>query len=257
MRIGKSWLSAALVMILNIHVLAADGSTAAARSPVDIAQQQGPNGLIILDVVNRSDRSITAMVAVGDRVLNNSNRKVRSVRFFDSVLDGISLPDLRTNERYHFDFFGPRPPLAALKSRSVALEAVVFRDGSTWGSPDWVALLLNRRQLAYRYDEQILEILTGARLQGSDEKSIVSQLKAAHGACLSSARNVNERQIADIAFGEAEQMIVASAARLNDSKQSFAPGEMTRELTERETSRLFLRIKSIESGATTLSKLQP
>jgi len=47
-----------------------------------------------------------------------------------------------------FVMFGPKPAPEQLRIRSLLLKGAIFSDGSTWGDPAWVRVLILRRAAA-------------------------------------------------------------------------------------------------------------
>lgn len=218
-------------------------------SSIVTAVQELPDGFMKLKVANRSEIPVTAIVAVGDRVLKGSQKTVHSVRFFDSALDIFGRPALRTGEDYSFQFFGPRPTAESISSRSVGVGAVLFRDGLTWGDTKWIAILLRRRRLAYDYDRQALDILMDARLHGMGGAEVLKRLRDRLEADRSQQRDAVGKQMAVLCFEDVE-LVVQDAIDRSKAATALSSAYRDRSLkvTDSAVQRLLSRIEALQEA---------
>ena len=161
-----------------------------------------PDGHVRLNVLNSSGSPITAIAAVGIRTLVAKPITVRSVRFFDSILNPYGPKEIMPDETYAFTFFGPNPPPDQI-TWDVQIKAAIFADGSTWGDPNWITILLLRRSSALKYDGEAMRAMEAASLGGSTRKDLVQQLTQRRSVEIKAAGTTAEKQMADATFSNA------------------------------------------------------
>lgn len=210
-----------------------------------------PQGFVALEAINHSSVPVTALAVVGERELSGPVRKISSVRFFDSTLDMFSDQPLKTDESHRFEFFGPKPPPSECHSRSVAVKAALFADGSTFGEQKWISILLQRRRLAYHFDRQALDMLMEAKVKGgADAASLFSRLDRTRSIETSRGATIVERQIAEICFDEVESIVRRPQSPEGHSQPAGSvrlslKGE---DNTDRAIQRLLVRIRALKEA---------
>src|SRR5262249_16283319 len=124
---------------------------------------------------------------------------VRSIRFFDSVLNPYGPTAIVPSGSFTFSFFGPNPPPNALR-RDVELKAAIFMDGSSWGDPEWVKVLRVRREAAARFTNKTLETIQATGIRRDTKRSLIERIQEMRANEYRSAQTTAERQMADFIF---------------------------------------------------------
>ena len=168
---------------------------------IGVATESLPDGHVRLTVLNQSNIPITALAAIGTRTRLKDATRVKSVRFFDSVLNPFGPKDLVQNQSYTFVFFGPNPPPSEIE-RDVRLLAAVFADGSSWGDTDWISVLNQRRGWAKRYNSEALQLVESANSESDTREDLIGRIEQLRSAETKAAGSVAERQMADFSFEE-------------------------------------------------------
>lgn len=193
--------TSAIVLVIIGVIGMAGARTRSTQNPIATTVRILPRGYMRIEITNTSKTSITALAIVGIRTWQAQGISVRSVRFFDSVLNPYGHPQIAAGESYDFDVFGPNPPPEQL-TRAVNLEAALFADGSTWGDPEWVAALVDRRSSALKYNNEALNAVDAAVMAGSSEEDLSQRLRQLRSDEMHAASSTAERQMADISFDE-------------------------------------------------------
>lgn len=149
-------------------------------------------GQTVLTVQNASSLSITGLLAFG------SEGRVTSLRVFDSVMNQPFERAIAPGQSHALVVFGPRRP--GQPAPQVALEAVIFSDGSAWGDTTYIQKLLRLRGLAYEYAEQALALVQEGRKQGLSCEQLASEAEQVAKEKVQAAHGLDERIIAQHAY---------------------------------------------------------
>jgi hypothetical protein len=157
---------------------------------------------------------------------------------------------LRKGDKFSFVMFGPKPPPEQLRDRSVLLKGAIFDDGSTWGDPKWIQMLILRRASAYRYEAEALQIVMDAKVRSMNPNTLLQRLRSTEQRRLQEAKTTPEMQMAEGVFDEVTLLIRdALAAQLNEAPLIGARSINSRKLssyTDSAVERLTLRMQEIE-----------
>lgn len=238
----KSSVAATLFLAVAAVVLLVRRTAAAKQREQQISSsvETFADGHIRLGVVNTSGSPITALAAVGTRTLIAKPITVRSVRFFDSVLNPFGPKEIMPNGSYIFTFFGPNPP-ADQFTRDVQLKAAIFADGSTWGDAEWINILSLRRSSALKYSSEAMQIIETGSLDGSPREDLTRQLTQLQSDEMKAAKTTAEKQMADVVFANA-------LLALQDTAQADGGKVPLSESIARARSRLLVHINGLEAS---------
>jgi hypothetical protein len=231
----------------------AGGEQQPGASPLNANVKIFPDGRARLDVFNRAQVRVTAIAVLGTRTLAKRADKtltLKSVRFFDSVLDPSGPIALEAGQTHSFSFFGPSPPPKMLRDRSLNVKAVLLFDGSTWGDPEWIATLMQRRKSAYKYEREALEIVTDAKTRGISGGVLLQRLDTIKQRRVAEAKLPEEKQIADLTFTEVHLLVEHSNQSSADRLRFTEPGRQTIDLgvPDYASKRLELRLNRLEAS---------
>jgi hypothetical protein len=146
--------------------------------------------------------------------------------------------------------FGPKPAPEQLRDRSLLLKGAIFSDGSTWGDPAWVRVLILRRAAAYRYETEALSIVMDAKVHSIDSNTLLERLKVKEQKELRNAKTTPEKQLAVSVFGEGMLLVKdAVSTRLNNALAKGAiEGHNEAGFTDIAVTRLTFRLSQIEGA---------
>lgn len=224
-----------LMLALTVSVAAA--AVPSTQNGLATSVRVLPAGRMRIEVSNTSKAAITAMAIVGIRTWKVKGEVVRSVRFFDGILNPYGRTEIEPGQSYSLTLFGPNPPPNQL-SRAVKLEAVLFADGSSWGDPEWIAVLVDRRSSALKYNTEALNAVNAAVLTESSSEDLSQRLGQLRSDEMRAAASTAERQMADFAFDE-------PMLELQDAKRSAGVISSLSEITASVRARLQFRISRL------------
>jgi hypothetical protein len=209
-----------------------------------------PDGALEIEATNNSRSSITALIAVGKRHFTQPERKIQSVRVFDSVLNPFGTPALLFGQKHVFRMFGPIQETAASNTREAELKAAIFSDGSTWGDERWINILLLRRRVAYKCESDALQVLTDAKLHSWGPDTILAKLTTTQGRHMAEARSVAEKQMTDAIFTETNMLVQHSIKKMQLAGMEAAIGSHmnSSKYTESAVERLLMRLRGLEDS---------
>lgn len=170
------------------------------NEPVRTHVEALPGGQVALHVENISPRLVTALVVVGKRVLSTGQSDT-SVRFFDSVLSPVRKP-LRLGETTDFKLFG-RDPSSVQVTRSVQVKGALFDDGTSWGDPNWTAVLVCRRAYVRDIVVKTLSEINDMAAGDVTRSDALAQLRLDRDNALQNARDIDQKQMADVVLTNA------------------------------------------------------
>jgi len=230
----KPILETSLLLMVAVGLGLVRGTASAGAPEITSNVETLPDGHVRLTAVNSSPLPITALAAVGTRTLIAKPVTVRSIRFFDSVLNPFGPREIMPNGRYSFSFSGTNPPADKIK-QDIQLKAAIFADGSTWGEPEWISTLVLRRSAALKYNSEALQVIEAASSNGSTREELIGQLTQLQTEEKKAAGTAAQKQMAQFSFAEA-------LLGLQDSTRADGGEVPLSESIGRGRSRLELRI---------------
>ena len=236
----KRTLAVTSVLTIVIAVILVHKAVAARQHELSTSVDMLVDGHVRLSVLNTSGSPITAIAAIGTRTVLEKPITVRSVRFFDSVVNPFGPKEIVPGKTYSFMFFGPNPPPDKLR-REVQLEAAIFADGSTWGEPEWVTTLLLRRSSAYQYNTKVLKTIEQASSAGISHEELAQELGRLQKDDFATAKTTVEKQMIEVAYEEALLL-------LQDTARADGNDVPLQETITHARSRLLFRINRLEAS---------
>jgi hypothetical protein len=208
-----------------------------------------------LDVRNTSRVPITAVLAEGKRQLVEATHPLLSVKSFDSALEPYAARSLESGQTYRFVFFGPKPEPARLSRRTVAVRAVLFADGGTWGDQEWIDTLLSLRRTAYRCENDALQAMQEAEMHPSIGEPILQKLDEMQKAEEGGARSVYDRIVIGRVFKEVITNIVGASQIEASLPHSFEPKKLAPSAPKMDSAiqATAYRIRSLKAAGLTSS----
>lgn len=188
------------------------GLQAQSSGPIRTSTESLPDGHVLVHVENLSIHTITAVAVVGKRVLN-AGLTDTSVRFFDSVLSPQRGKPIVLGKTADFNLFGPRPS-PEQTTRSVEVKAVLFDDGGSWGDPEWISRLVNRRMYVHAQVVSVLSEIAGMAAANASREYATQRFREDRDRMVQNGRDVDEKQMANIVLTNA--LLTLSGARRPD-----------------------------------------
>lgn len=243
---SKLSLSILLPVLLATTAAALAGVSATQTTQPDprfrVTTGTDPNGQTVLTVQNTSRLPITGLVASG------SEGRVTSLRVFDSVMNQPFERAIAPDQSHTLVMFGRGKP--GQPTPQVALEAVIFSDGSTWGDQTYVQRLFKLRKLAYTYTEQALALAQAGQKQGQTCDQLATEAEQAGKEKMQAVQDVDEKILVQHAYN-------VISLPLRSSTSVCGTGPVPQFLYTLVSSRLLSEIGAIEHSKPSVVPTQP
>jgi hypothetical protein len=194
---------------MSIAILAALALLAFSQStevPVTTVVTPLEDGGAEIELVNHSDHPITAFAVVAEGRGSSSKRPPITVYYYDSVRHHWKDRPIFTNERWKMGF-GALPAPQTI----VALMAVIFESGATYGDDVWIAKLIELRHMTLKRAEEALARLRDTQNAGGSKEQLIEEFASMLESAEKSAVSREERMVAREVFGTVLENLRRSA----------------------------------------------